>query len=49
MADLERGLRISSMTDVETSGTLLKDKLLRLLIRLKPVNFLTWFYFKFLV
>lgn len=48
-SDLEKGIRILSMADVDFTGTLLQDKLWRLKTRFSKNNLIFWFVFKFLI
>ncbi len=48
-AELEKGVHILSMADVEFSSTLLQDKLWRLKTRFSKNNLIFWFVFKFLI
>jgi beta-mannosidase len=47
--DLEKGLHITTLTDVKPKGSLLDDKLIRLKTSLSRHNIAMWFVFKFLM
>ena len=49
VSELEKGIHILSMADVDFTGTLLQDKLWRLKTRFTKNNLIFWFVFKFLV
>jgi beta-mannosidase len=47
-AELEKGLKIRTLADILYQGSWLKDKFLRVMMRLHKDNFMTWIIFKFI-